>query len=109
MAETPMRPELPLLSHHQLECLRNFLHFDCSLEELRSVLQPLVTFKLDGPNTHQTVHYSAGIPKNPIKVTRRDIDAAVERVRTGQVTLRQSQQWATMILLNDAYDWAGED
>ncbi len=79
------------------------------LEALHSVLEPLITFRLNGPTTHQTVHYAAGIPSNPIKVTLDDINAAVERLRTGQLTVRQMQQWATMVLLNDAFDWSGKD
>ena len=53
--------------------------------------------------------YSAGIPKNPVKVTRADINSAIEKARTGEITQRQLQQWANMLLLNDAFDWSGED
>ena len=27
----------------------------------------------------------------------------------GLITFRQLQQWATMLQLNDAFDWSGED
>jgi hypothetical protein len=55
------------------------------------------------------VHFPAGPPRNPIKVTRRDIDSAIEKSRTGQITQRQLQQWATMVELNPAFDWSRED
>ena len=104
-----MRLELPELSEYQLDCLQRFVRFELPIETLGKVLAPLVTFTLDGRATHQTVKYSAGIPKNPVKVTRADIDLAIEKERTGKVTQRQLQQWASMILLNDAFDWSGED
>ena len=104
-----MRPELPELSEYQLDCLQRFVRFELPIETLRKVLAPLVTFKLDGPATQQTVKYSAGIPKNPIKVTGADINSAIEKARTGEITQRQLQQWASMLLLNDAFDWSGED
>ncbi len=83
--------------------------FEFPIAELHSVLAPLITFKLDGPTTLQTVHYSAGIPKNPIKVTVEDIESAIAKSKAGEITHRQSQQWATMVLLNDAFDWSGKD
>ena len=101
--------ELPELSLHQLDCLERFLRFEMPIEDLHSVLEPLITFTLDGPNTHQTVHYAAGIPSNPIKVTLTDVNSAIERFRTSQLTPSQLQQWATMVLLNDAFEWSGND
>ena len=104
-----MHTELPTLSKYQLDCLRRFLRFELSTEVLRKVLSPLVTFTLEGPATQQTVTYSAGIPKDPVKVTRADINSAVEKARAGEISQERLQQWASMLLLNDAFDWSGED
>src|SRR6267143_5726016 len=104
-----MHPELPELSEYQLDGLQRFVRFELPIETLRKVLAPLVTFTLDGPATHQTVKYSAGIPKGPVKVTRADMDSAIEKARTGEITQRQLHQWASILLLNDAFDWPGED
>jgi hypothetical protein len=101
--------ELPVLTDYQLDCLQKFLQFELPIEALEPVLAPLITFELRGPDTLQSVHFPAGPPKNPIKVTRRDIDSAVEKWRTGQVTQRQLQQWAAMVELNPAFDWSRED
>ena len=73
-----MRPELPELSEYQLVCLRKFLRFEFPIEILRKVLAPLVTFTVEGPGTLHAVKYAAGIPKNPVKLTRADIDFALE-------------------------------
>lgn len=108
--EVRMRSELPELSEYQLDCLQKFVRFEFPIETLRKVLAPLVTFTLDGPATHHTVRYSGGIPKNPVKVTRADIDSAIEKGRAGEITQPQLQQWASiLLLLNDAFDWSGED
>lgn len=104
-----MPRELPVLTDHQLDCLRKFLQFALPIEALEPVLAPLITFELRGPDTLQTVHFAAGPPKNPIKVTRSDFDSAIEKSRTGQITQRQLQQWATMVELNPAFDWSRED
>src|SRR4029077_15658850 len=104
-----MRAELPNLSKYQLDCLRRFLRFELSIEVLRKVLSPLVTFTLEGSATQQTVTYSAGIPKDPVKVTRADINSAVRKARAGEISPERLQQWASMLLLNDAFDWSGED
>jgi hypothetical protein len=104
-----MPPELPDLSEFQLDCLRKFLRFEFSIEILRKVLAPLVTVTLEGPGTLHAVKCVAGIRKNPVKVTRADINSAIEKARTGEITQHQVQQWASMLLLNDAFDWSGED
>ena len=101
--------ELPVLTEHQLDCLQKFLRFELHIEALKTALAPLITFELNGPATHQTVHFPAGPPRNPIKVTRRAINSAIEKSRTGQITQRQLQQWATMVELNPAFDWSRED
>jgi len=89
-----MCPELPNLSEHQLDCLRRFLRFELPIEVLRKVLAPLVTFMLEGPGTQQTVIYSASIPKDPVKVTRADINSAIEKARAGEISQERLQQWA---------------
>ena len=53
------------------------------IEVSRKVLAPLVTFTLEGPATQQTVTYSASIPKDPVNVTRADINSAIEKARGG--------------------------
>lgn len=104
-----MRPKLPNLSQYQLDCLRRFLRFELPIDVLRKVLAPLVTFTLEGRATQQTVTYSAGIPKDPVKVARADINSAIEKARAGEISQERLQQWASMLLLNDAFDWSGED
>ena len=83
--------------------------FELPIEVLRKVLAPLVTFALEEPGTQQTVTYSAGILKDPVRVTRTDINSAIEKARTGEISQERLQQWASMLLLNDAFDWSGED
>ena len=104
-----MCPELPNLSEYQLDCLRRFLRFELPIEVLRKVLAPLVTFTLEGPCTQQTVIYSAGILKDPVKVTRADINSAIDKARAGEISQERLQRWASMLLLNDAFDWSRED
>jgi hypothetical protein len=111
LAETPQNSCLRTGRPTSLtkSCLRKFLRFEFPIEILRKVLAPLVTFTLEGPGTLHAVKYAARIPKNPVMVTRADINSAIEKARTGEITQHQVQQWASMLLLNDAFDWSGED
>jgi hypothetical protein len=86
-----MTRALPELTDFQLDCLRQFLRFALPIEAFHEPLKPLISFKLDGPSTLQEVHYSAGIPKNPIRVTREEIDGAIAKVKRGEITTRQLQ------------------
>lgn len=44
-----------------------------------------------------------------IQVSRRHLEAALAKTRTGELSERDLVNWATMILINDAFFWSGED
>jgi hypothetical protein len=104
-----MDNQLPELSQYQLDCLRRFLHFEIEAEDLRPILSPLVTFTLDSPGNDQTVNFSAAIPIHPVRITPQDLDFAIERAKSGEISERRLQQWATMLLMNDAFGWDESD
>jgi hypothetical protein len=104
-----MHSQLPELSEFQLESLRKFLRFEMDAEALRPILAPLITFTIDGPDTIQTLDFRAGIPKRSVRVTIQDLDIAEEKARKGEISKRRLQQWASMLLMNGAFDWAERD
>jgi hypothetical protein len=88
-----MRLEPPSFRNISLIAFKGSFGSSCRSRPWLRFLAPLVTLTLDGPATHQSVEYYAGIPKNPVILTRADIDFAIEKARTGKVTQRQLQHW----------------
>ena len=103
-------PEHPPLSEEQLDVLRRYALFEVSRDEmLRSMGEAFeVNFapKEDAGGVvtqRRTAHNRFPIPKPGIVVTREHISNALERKRFGLITERDLVQWATILLLNDAY------
>jgi hypothetical protein len=103
-------PEHPPLSEEQLDVLRRYALFEVSRDEmLRSMGEAFeVNFapKEDAGGVvtqRRTAHNRFPIPEPGIVVTREHISNALERKRFGLITERDLVQWATILLLNDAY------
>ena len=103
-------PEQPPLSEEQLDVLRRYALFEVSLQEMLESMKGAFDFNFD-PNQQNgsaiTQRRSANnrfpIPEPGIVITRDHISNALERKRFGLVTERDLVQWATVLLLNDAY------
>ena len=103
-------PEQPPLSQEQLDVLRRYALFEVSLEDMLRSMSGAFDFNFD-PNQQNrsavTQRRSANnrfpIPEPGIVITREHISNALERKRFGLVTERDLVQWATVLLLNDAY------
>ena len=109
-------PEHPPLSEEQLDVLRRYALFEVSRDEmLRSMGEAFeVNFapKEDAGGVvtqRRTAHNRFPIPEPGIVVTREHISNALERKRFGLITERDLVQWATILLLNDAYVFAPGD
>ena len=48
-------------------------------------------------------------PKPGIRVTRQHLEAALQRRRDRRISEHELVEWATMLFLNQAYFWEGED
>jgi hypothetical protein len=111
-------PELPALTEQQIEVLRRFASFDIGVEELRRSLTGLFDFQLEanqrnaeGLFQRRTSTARFRLPEPGIVITRQHIADALERKRFDLITERDLVEWATILLLNDAYvlDPADED
>jgi hypothetical protein len=103
-------PEQSPLSDEQMELLRRYALFEVGLDEmLRSMNEAFdVDFQSrEEPGPAATQRRSANnrfpIPEPGIVITRDHISNALERKRFGLVTERDLVEWATVLLLNDAY------
>jgi hypothetical protein len=99
----------PSLTEEQLAVLSRFARFDVGLEELRCALEGVFDFRLDPENRSSSSSFR--VPQPGIVITREYIEKALEQKRLGLVSERDLVYWATLILMNEAYelDPADED
>ena len=95
------RTELPALTTDQLDVLRRFATFDANIEELRRSLTKVFEFDLEPPRRTASSHFR--VPEPGVLVTRSHISKALDMEQQGLISQGQLVDWATMLLLNDAF------
>ncbi len=93
--------ELPYLTLHQQDVLRRFAWFHASLDEFRDAMTGVFEFELQRGQRAARTFFR--MPEPAIAITREHISNALEQKRLGKVTERDLVNWATLLLLNDAY------
>jgi len=108
--------QLPPLSEPQLDVLRRFALFEADTAELRSLLSGLFEFHLElqpvgGRLQRRSAAGRFRLPEPGITITREHIQNALDRRRFSLISERDLAEWATILLINDAYvlDPADED
>jgi hypothetical protein len=98
-----------MLAPAQFEVLRRYLEFEAPLEEVRLKLQGILEFNLVAESGKRFIDCNFPTPKPGIRVTRQHLEAALQRRRDRRISEQELLEWATMLLLNQAYFWEGED
>jgi hypothetical protein len=93
--------ELPSLTPDQLDVLRRYALFEAGLEEVRAALAGVFEFDLKPQRRRATTSFR--VPEPGIFITREHIANALERKRFELISERELVEWATILLLNDAY------
>lgn len=93
--------QLPHLTAHQQEVLRRFAWFEADLDELRAAMSGVFEFNLQ--RGHRAARTWFKMPEPAIAITRAHIENALTRKREGRIAERDLVEWATLLLLNDAY------
>ena len=108
--------QLPPLTETQLDVLRRFAWLDARIAELRQTLTGMFEFHLElQPLGSILQRRSASgrfrLPEPGIVITREHIQNALDRRRFELISERDLAEWATILLINDAYvlDPADED
>ena len=99
--------ELPTLTPEQLQVLRRFAALENDIEDVRRSLSGVFDFDLEPVRRTASVHFK--VPEPGILVTRNHIYKALDQKRLGLISERDLVYWATMLLLNDAYEIDPED
>ncbi len=95
------KTELPALTPGQLEVLRQFASMEASVEEVRRSLTGVFEFDLAPERRTASVHFR--VPEPGVLITRDHISKALDHKRLGLISERELVYWATMLMLNDAY------
>lgn len=93
--------QLPYLTQHQQEVLRRFAWFQADLDELRAAMAGVFEFNLQ--RGHRAARTWFRMPEPAIAITRAHLENALRRKREGHIEERDLVNWATLLLLNDAY------
>jgi len=104
------KQEPQALTPEQLWVLERFLSLDISLAELRCALEGAFEIEFKQPRRDATglarqtkVMSRFRLPEPGIVITREHVANALNRKRRDEITERDLVQWATVLLLNDAY------
>lgn len=93
--------QLPYLTQRQQEVLRRFAWFEADLDELRAAMAGIFEFNLQ--RGHRAARTWFRMPEPAIAITRTHLENALQRKREGLIEERDLVEWATLLLLNDAY------
>lgn len=91
------------LTRKQRRALEEFAELKISIDELRERLQGVLEFDFREQERKLTSHYGTPVPG--VRVELETIQAAMDKHARGEISTEQLADWATMLLLNDAYDW----
>lgn len=99
------------LTEKELRCLEQFARFEISLRQLRLCLRRVLKFDFDAKANKgtRTMETNFLVPEPGVLITRQDIDTALTKKERGELTAQQLIEWATMLLLNDAYEFDEKD
>jgi len=92
---------LPALTPSQMEALSSYAAFKKNADELRAALTGAFDFDLTPGRRTARTHFR--VPEPGIAITRAHIDNALKQKRLGRISERDLADWATILLLNDAY------
>ncbi len=92
---------LPALTAEQLDTLRRYALFEVSLADVRRALSGI--WNVEFSPLHRTASTHFRVPEPGIVITREHIQNALERRRFDLISERGLAEWATVLLLNDAY------
>lgn len=93
--------ELPFLTLHQQDVLRRFAWLQTDLEEVRTAMMGV--FEFDLRRGQRAARTFFRMPEPAIAITRAHISNALDKKRLGNIAEKDLVNWATLLLLNDAY------
>jgi hypothetical protein len=99
------------LTEQEFKCLESFAVFEISLDQLRSCLRNVMEFEFDAGanNGKRSIENNFIAPEPGVQITRWHIENALTKKRNGKISDGELIEWATMLLLNHAYELDEKD
>src|SRR5438874_1340517 len=94
-------------TRNERKALEKFARLEISLEELKRRLGEMLAFNFGKEERRLTSYFLLAQPG--VRVEKKYIQAAMGKHARGEISTEQLADWATMLLLNDAYDWQGPE
>ena len=95
------------LTKKHRRALEEYAELKISLEELKKRLAGVLDFNFKDHERRLEAHYGTLVPG--IRIERKHIQAAMDKHARSELSTEELADWATMLLLNDAYDWEGPE
>ena len=102
-----MVPKPRPLTRRELAALGKFGRLEITLEDLRQVLEEVLQFDFKGSERRLSSHFL--VPSPGVRIEQEHVRRAMDKHAREEISTNQLADWATMLLLNDAYDWEGPD
>jgi|ERR1700733_4984466 hypothetical protein len=87
--------------------LEKFARLEISLEDLGKALKKVLQFEFSEDERRLSAHFL--VPEPGVRIDQDHIRRAMDKHAREEISTDQLAGWATMLLLNDAYDWQGPD
>lgn len=100
-------PERRVPAGRERRALERFARLEISLEELERCLGEMLVVNFGEEERRLTSYFLLAQPG--VRVEKKYIQAAMDKHAQGEISTEQLADWATMLLLNDAYDWQGPE
>ncbi|HWR14142.1 MAG TPA: hypothetical protein VN577_04910 [Terriglobales bacterium] len=101
------KTEPPPLTAEQRRALEQYASFEVGLDEVRHTLRAVMEFNFEAEKRWLNTHFL--VPEPGIPITREHIACALSKKREGLITEKDLVYWATMLLMNEAYEFDQKD
>lgn len=104
---TRTHPLPPPLTQQQRQVLEQYAWLQVGLDAVTCAMRDVMDFNFEAEKRSLNSRFL--VPEPGIPITRHHIDAALSKKREGIIGERDLVYWATMILMNDAYELDPKD
>jgi hypothetical protein len=98
-------PKRRTLTRGERKALEEFARLEMNLGDLAYALRKVLQFEFTDNERRLTSHFV--LPQPGIRIDEEHIRLAMSKHAREEISTNQLADWATMLLLNDAYDWEG--
>ena len=100
-------PKRRTLTRDERKALAQFAQLEIPIGELQRRLGKMLEFEFGENERRLTSHFL--LPQPGVRIDQGHVRRAMDKHARGEISTDQLADWATMLLLNDAYDWEGPD